>query len=1001
MMTMNMKAYKPLIAAFLLAGSAITASSQSLEPFSPYAPVTPSVEAWSMSHYGGLTPSLNTGAMTFSLPICNYSDADFNIPVELQYQFNGFRPSENSGTVGYGWFLNCGGVITREVRGFPDEERSFVEESFEVTCGYYFTVKDGNSFVSYDELTFEQEYSMMPNTNRKYPIFEEDIKHMNPFTHVPTYTAVTLEKGVSGFQLSSLSNFHYDVNPDIFHFNFLGISGDFMLMPDGRVEVFNSNVPYGEISVEFNVSNDIRNSNVAPLSGFTITMSDGSIYKFGGTIPSVEYGATYNTENRSNTFLNLVPSAWRLIGITTPEGRSVEFDYSEEKQVYRNIYATYSPQSNELHFNSMEYSQHSYSCASVLQSVSVDGKRAIEFSYEGKALDEGSAEYYNESWFYHVRFDSGLREAGTALRLSAIRLLDSDGRTVDNADLFQSYAQSGTPKMFLESVSLMKGGRYSFGYNTSGVSFPKNDTKGTDHWGWWNGWDRSNSFNPRSPDCIDPSLNRYYQVKGPYKNPDLIRTLAGAMTTVTYPSGGTTEIGYEANTAQKGLEEEGWIIDLPPVVGGVRVSRMTDKVSSDAEGLVTTFSYQGGFLYRMPKYVFEVRLVYHHPAVDRGITCDNYTLKGFSNDCDYTVSRDNILDYRTVTTTGPDGSYSVSEFSNYETDADKYLEELICCQFRKRCILCGGDFFEAPTGYCPNIVMPVTDKKNMRGLMLSQTLYNAEGKPVRKETHSYASRSVNLKWIWGNNVDSFIRTPWACESPMKQSDTVTDYYPDGKGKTVTTTCSYNVKGQKTSESSFDGLDGTAVHFQYVHDTASTPQNSATAVEWGYDKQLSDAVKTRTVEGVTYIIAAEHYDYTNGGVKTLRPTAITSYVIDTPIPVDRNAGVKEMKVQLSRCSTRVSTFKYDGKGRLIRADLPGGAYIKYSWTSDGKYIASKSVNADDNMIKYEWRDMVGLSKMQDATGQTETYLYDTRNRLMQRTDTNGNPTEKYYYHLKNE
>ena len=183
---------------------------------------------------------------------------------------------------------------------------------------------------------------------------------------------------------------------------------------------------------------------------------------------------------------------------------------------------------------------------------------------------------------------------------------------------------------------------------------------------------------------------------------------------------------------------------------------------------------------------------------------------------------------------------------------------------------------------------------------------------------------------------------------------------------------------------------------------SEPQGStADAIEWGFGKQMSDAVRTRTVDGNTYIIAAEHYDYAGTSACHLHPTAITSYVIEKPIPVSADAKVKTMTALLSSCETIITRFTYNSTGRLIRIDLPGGAYITYSWTSDGKYIASKSVNADDNMIKYEWRDMVGLSKMQDAAGRTETYLYDSRNRLMQRTDTKGNPTEKYYYHLINE
>ena len=43
--------------------------AQSLEPFNPYSSVSPSAETYSMTKYGGLTPSLYSGAMTYSVPV--------------------------------------------------------------------------------------------------------------------------------------------------------------------------------------------------------------------------------------------------------------------------------------------------------------------------------------------------------------------------------------------------------------------------------------------------------------------------------------------------------------------------------------------------------------------------------------------------------------------------------------------------------------------------------------------------------------------------------------------------------------------------------------------------------------------------------------------------------------------------------------------------------------------------------------------------------------------
>ena len=91
-----------LILSVLLAlslGSAATLPlrAQSAEPFNVYSVFKPSAEAWQMTRQGGLTPSLYTGTMSWSLPLYVYEDPEFRIPLSLDYSFGGYRPSQRSG----------------------------------------------------------------------------------------------------------------------------------------------------------------------------------------------------------------------------------------------------------------------------------------------------------------------------------------------------------------------------------------------------------------------------------------------------------------------------------------------------------------------------------------------------------------------------------------------------------------------------------------------------------------------------------------------------------------------------------------------------------------------------------------------------------------------------------------------------------------------------------------------------------------------------------------
>lgn len=138
-----------IILTVLITFSALPSHAQDPDPFSYASRLQPSAEAWQMARHGEISPDLFTGAMAWSLPLYTYKDEDFTIPVSLNYRFDGCRPAQPSGTVGYGWSLNCGGVITRQVVGLPDDyvrQVVYVDtdgeqhESWEV--GFYYAAID-------------------------------------------------------------------------------------------------------------------------------------------------------------------------------------------------------------------------------------------------------------------------------------------------------------------------------------------------------------------------------------------------------------------------------------------------------------------------------------------------------------------------------------------------------------------------------------------------------------------------------------------------------------------------------------------------------------------------------------------------------------------------------------------------------------------------------------------------------------------------------------------
>src|SRR5690349_14175974 len=81
----------------------------------------PSPNAASLGLYGEVPVSLHNGVANISIPMYEIKEGPIKMPVSLTYHASGVRPDVHPGWVGNGWALNCGGMITRVVKGTPDE----------------------------------------------------------------------------------------------------------------------------------------------------------------------------------------------------------------------------------------------------------------------------------------------------------------------------------------------------------------------------------------------------------------------------------------------------------------------------------------------------------------------------------------------------------------------------------------------------------------------------------------------------------------------------------------------------------------------------------------------------------------------------------------------------------------------------------------------------------------------------------------------------------------
>ncbi len=89
--------------------------------------IPPSPNAASIGKFGDIPVGLSTGIPSVSVPIYSYKMQmeSFLFDVGLSYHAGGVRVDEVAFDVGIGWALNAGGVISRSMRGIPDELETF------------------------------------------------------------------------------------------------------------------------------------------------------------------------------------------------------------------------------------------------------------------------------------------------------------------------------------------------------------------------------------------------------------------------------------------------------------------------------------------------------------------------------------------------------------------------------------------------------------------------------------------------------------------------------------------------------------------------------------------------------------------------------------------------------------------------------------------------------------------------------------------------------------
>jgi len=496
--------------------------------------VPPSPSAAALGKFGDIPVSYSTGIPNITIPIYRYEDKanGLNLNVSLDYHAGGIRVTEKASNVGIGWALNAGGVINRETRGGPDE-------GMPGTTGYW-------AADALPDITAYRNNSNLYGTN---------ITSANPYF---------------SFYKSMV-----DAQPDVFSFNFNGHSGRFVIGKNNQVYIW----PQQQLQ--------ITKSGVIGNLSFTIVAEDGMTYVF-------DQQETTQMPTISGT-LFAVGTSWYVSKIISPFSVS-EIDFS-----YQTVAEDYQVKSSQTWYKSTSGNLVSSSASSLgdqsiagissrqLSQISFPGNINVNFIYDNVQRCDVLGDYALSK----IEITDGVNTKGFRMDHDYSFGLWS-GSPVSSC----SGIDQNTARLVLHQVTEYSGAMvkppFVMEYNNS-VALPGTFSYAQDHWGFFNGAYNNGSLLPLDGAVDFVNYSPTSGIDNADRRTSPANALAGSLSKLTYPTGGSTTFTFESND----VPDDGSVtyINQPAmaVINGTDPSKSTFFTLSTNTS-VTTFQFAfGGF----------------------------------------------------------------------------------------------------------------------------------------------------------------------------------------------------------------------------------------------------------------------------------------------------------------------------------------------------------------------------------------------------------------------
>ncbi len=493
--------------------------------------IPPSPEAASMGKYGDIPVNTYTGLPSIDVPIYTLAGRNLQVPVSLSYYAGGIKVDEIASRVGLGWSLNAGGVITRSVRGLPDEiEGGYLEVSHQGGLQKY-------GFADLESLSRPKVYDL----DGKCPDVDDS------FT-----------KALRIYQ--SVANNQLDLEPDIYYVNFPGYSGRIMIdRLEDKMKGHAINIPYTDANIVFEMG---VNAGRRMVERWKITTTEGITYIFGRSWANQELEAIEYTQvnqvggSRDPNFreISRYPSAWYLTEIIAPEVPSDPSQISAYDDIIHFDYEPYTLKLPELRY--AESRRICLSCEDI-PAQPLENISSYIHETEGVMLKRIESLTGSIEFQYAKAPREDHPQGSTDRALESIDIYGFKGEKSQNFQLQTGYFTNGVGNTHLPAqpwqrkrlklLSIQQIGKdmrqdqpnpYIFSYFDQ-YPLPAVNSFAMDYWGFYNGQTENTTLIP------EIKVNETVYHSPANRKPDISYMKLGTLSSITYPTGGSTRFDYE------------------------------------------------------------------------------------------------------------------------------------------------------------------------------------------------------------------------------------------------------------------------------------------------------------------------------------------------------------------------------------------------------------------------------------------------------------------------